>query len=92
MGVKPMTFEQAHVKSSFPLPVGQVYATNAHNGKASPTDKHNVSLIQKRLSVKMTGWYGPITTTKVRAWQVWKKIKPTGAVGRVTWDRMFPPS
>lgn len=90
--IEPVTFEAQHAKSSFPLGIGSTFSTTTHNGRASAGEALHVKKIQKRLSVSTTGYYGIITTTKVRAWQTWKGIKPTGAVGKVTWDRLFPPS
>jgi peptidoglycan hydrolase-like protein with peptidoglycan-binding domain len=92
MNIAPVTFEAQHAKSSFPLGIGSTFSTTTHNGRASAGEALHVKKIQKRLSVSQTGYYGVITTGKVRAWQLWKGIKPTGAVGKATWDKLFPPS
>jgi len=35
------------------------------------------------------GWFGPVTEANVIAFQSSNGLKPTGAVDRITWDRLF---
>ena len=44
-----------------------------------------VQKVQRRLGVRPTGWYGPVTKTKVRAFQVRKGLGQSGVVGPRTW-------
>jgi peptidoglycan hydrolase-like protein with peptidoglycan-binding domain len=44
-----------------------------------------VQKVQKRLGVRTTGWFGPVTRAKVRAFQVRKGWSGTGVVGPKTW-------
>jgi peptidoglycan hydrolase-like protein with peptidoglycan-binding domain len=78
--------------STFPLPDGHSFgtpkSTSVHDGTANPTDAKNVQRIQQRLRVKATGKFGPVTRSRVAAWQVWKRIPATGRVGAVTWKRL----
>lgn len=76
----------------FPLPVGHVFgrkvSATVHNGKKSAADANNVKRIQKKLGVKTTGFYGPITDARVRAWQLRRGLKPNGRVGANDWKRL----
>jgi peptidoglycan hydrolase-like protein with peptidoglycan-binding domain len=78
--------------STFPLPDGHSFgtpkSTSVHDGTANPTDAKSVQRIQQRLRVKATGKFGPVTRTRVAAWQAWKRIPATGRVGATTWKRL----
>ncbi|TAK69115.1 MAG: SpoIID/LytB domain-containing protein [Actinomycetota bacterium] len=54
-------------------------------GDAGPV----VSLLQKKLKVKpRSGWFGPTTTAKVKAFQRSHKLKATGKVTKATWTAL----
>lgn len=80
------------VTSTFPLPSGHSFgnkkSATVHDGTANLTDAKNVQRIQKRLQLKPTGRYGPVTLVRVANWQVVRGIKPTGRVGAYTWKRL----
>ena len=44
-----------------------------------------VQKLQRRLGVRPTGWYGPVTKAKVRAFQIRKGMGHSGVVGPKTW-------
>lgn len=44
-----------------------------------------VKLVQKRLGVRQTGWFGPVTRGKVKAFQHRKGLRRTGVVDARTW-------
>ena len=44
-----------------------------------------VQRVQRRLGVRPTGWYGPVTQAKVRAFQLRRGWGGTGVVGPTTW-------
>ena len=96
MNIDPITWEDSHKTSSFPLHSGHSYCTPesdaVHDGTKNAADRTNVLRIQKRHGVGLTGKYGLVTRSKVIAFQIWKRIKPTGRYGRATWDKAFPPS
>ena len=79
---------------AFPLPsthaFGASASTTVHNGKASAKDAEGVKKIQAKFKdLPVTGFYGPQTTAKVRAWQIRRLMPPTGRVGRREWNRLF---
>ena len=77
---------------SFPLPPGHSFGTPkssyVHDGTEGPVTADNVRKIQRRLRVSQTGKFGAYTRLRVIAWQIWKRIKPTGRVGAATWRAM----
>jgi peptidoglycan hydrolase-like protein with peptidoglycan-binding domain len=82
--------------SSFPLPAGEYFSRNgkgkSHNGKRNPKDRDNVKRIQKFLGSKVTGYYGPITASKVYLWRKRVGLTKSTAFGKAAWDKAFPPS
>jgi len=44
-----------------------------------------VKRVQRRLGVRQTGWFGPVTKSRVRAFQLRKGWRGTGVVGPGTW-------
>jgi peptidoglycan hydrolase-like protein with peptidoglycan-binding domain len=79
-------------KSSFPLPKGHVFwrkpSRTQHDGRADVFDRAAVRRIQKRLGVRQTGHFGPITAAKVSIFQWSNGIKVSGKVGAHTWRRL----
>jgi peptidoglycan hydrolase-like protein with peptidoglycan-binding domain len=79
-------------RSTWPLGPGEVFGSKksarVRNGTESPMHADAVRKIQARLRIGTTGRYGVVTMVKVANWQTWKKIKPTGTVGPVTWQKM----
>jgi len=78
---------------TFPLPPGHSFGTPrssyVHDGTEGPVTADNVRKIKRRLRISTaSGVYGPYTRLRVIAWQIWKKIKPTGRVGAETWREM----
>ena len=81
------------VKSTFPLPATHVFGKNAsstvHKGNANKKDDESVRKIQAKFkSVPDTGFYGPITTKAIKAWQLKHLMRPTGNVGKNEWKRL----
>ena len=92
LDIAPRTFEQYRRTRTFPLRDGHSFGTSksatVHDGTANPEDAKNVQRIQQRLRISPTGRFGPLTRTKVMAWQAWKGLRPTGRVGASTWRRL----
>lgn len=81
--------------SSFPLPAGEYFSRKgtgkSHNGKRNPKDKANVAKIQKFLKGKVTGFYGPLTASRVYLWRKKVGLPKSTAFGKAAWDKAFPP-
>ena len=80
--------------STFPLPsthaFGPKVSKTVHNGRCHSADAANVKKIQGKFkNLPVTGFYGPKTTAKVRAWQIRRLMPPTGRVGKREWNRLF---
>ena len=48
-----------------------------------------VTRVQKRLGVRSTGYFGPVTERRVKAFQRRRGMPATGTVGRPTWRALF---
>ena len=80
--------------SAFPLPAthafGPKVSKTVHNGTCHVADPKNVKKIQAKFkNLPVTGFYGPKTTKKVKAWQIRRLLPPTGRVGKREWNRLF---
>ena len=51
-------------------------------------DRRRRPAVQKLLHVTPTGWYGPLTTASVRAFQRAHAVPTTGNVGPLTWSKL----
>lgn len=51
-----------------------------------------VKRLQKRLGIKVTGFYGPMTLAKVKAFQEWRGLPAKGYVGALTWQALYTPA
>jgi murein DD-endopeptidase MepM/ murein hydrolase activator NlpD len=49
----------------------------------------HVQWVQRRLGVKSTGYFGPLTLTAVKRYQASKGIPTTGVVARLTWTSLL---
>ncbi len=74
--------------------IAQVFRKPLHTTRASSSSFKNlrygstgtrVQKVQRRLGVRSTGWYGPVTKAKVRAFQIRKGLGSSGVVGPRTW-------
>lgn len=68
-------------KSSYP---GHLIGVNS-------TDHVNVKRIQALVHVTVDGLFGPGTLRGIVNWQLRHGLKGDGIVGKITWDKMFPP-
>lgn len=77
----------------FQLPKGHWYASESSNPKNHSgyhaKDRPGIKLIQKKLGLSADGLYGPKTYAAVSAFQRRNKIRVDGAVGAVTWGKLF---
>lgn len=48
-----------------------------------------VKVLQRRLGVIQTGWYGPITLRKVKSFQASRGLRAAGYVGPLTWRALL---
>lgn len=80
-------------KPKFPLPKGHWYGPESSNSRNHSgyweKDRAAIRLIQAKLKVKVTGRYSIATRNAVRKFQAKKKLRVDGAVGSVTWSKMF---
>lgn len=51
-----------------------------------------VRRLQSRLGVSDTGYFGPITSGKIKEWQAQHNLTATGIVDDIVWNLMFPTS
>lgn len=73
--------------------IAEVFRKPLHSTTASSSFKSlrygstgtRVQKLQRRLGVRATGWYGPVTKVKVRAFQIRKGLGRSGVVGPRTW-------
>jgi uncharacterized protein YkwD len=74
--------------------VAQVFRRPLHVATASSSSSRvlhygstgeRVKKVQRRLGVRATGWYGPVTTAKVKAFQKRQGWRGNGRVGPGTW-------
>ena len=64
-------------------------SSTVHNGRRNSEDELDVKKIQRKFkSVPDTGFYGPITTKAIRAWQIKHLMVPNGRVSKKEWDRL----
>jgi hypothetical protein len=92
VGKKPAPVAKT-AASSYPLPAshafGPIASATVHNGSARRSDALAIMRIQRKFrGLPMTGFYGRLTTRKVRAWQLRRAMPPTGRVGRREWSRL----
>lgn len=77
----------------FPLPKGHWFGPESSNSKNHSgyysKDRPGIKLIQKKLGLSADGLYGPKTYAAVSAFQRRSKIRVDGAVGAVTWSKLF---
>ncbi len=89
----PKPVKKPAKKSTFPLPLSHSFGMKAsstvHNGRRNSEDELDVKKIQRKFkSVPDTGFYGPITTKAIRAWQIKHLMVPNGRVSKKEWDRL----
>jgi len=70
--------------------IAQVFRQPLHTTSSRPTLRYGstgnaVKLVQRRLGVRPTGWFGPITRSRVKAFQHRHGLNSTGVVGSRTW-------
>lgn len=89
-----MTTTSATVRSLAPVPFGRVLQlqTGRMNGPdVRAVQNRLIALMRPARSGQGDGWYGPVTTAAVRAFQAANSLPATGQVDRATWDALFSP-
>ena len=89
-----MTTTSATVRSLAPVPFGRVLQlqTGRMNGPdVRAVQNRLIALMRPARSGQGDGWYGPVTTAAVRAFQAANSLPATGQVDRATWAPLFSP-
>lgn len=52
---------------------------------------NDVAKLQMALGLNADGDFGPVTETRVKAWQTQNNLPATGVIDDLVWERVFPP-
>ena len=55
------------------------------------SNSNDVAKLQMVLGLNADGDFGPVTETRVKAWQTQNNFPPTGVIDDMAWARLFPP-